>query len=275
MSLAPITSLPSNTYLPKSAHKLADEWRAAEERVRAIRKAQSEATAALPQALVDDAEALKKAVHDGTPLPDGDHEKRARASIEDSKRRLPIAESERDAIGRRLVVVLRDEAARGHIADTAATTVRASLAAYLEALDDAEQKVTEAHRALAAATAALHIVDALDTGSQLRLLQRPPAGLPSFSAARTAAHQLAQQVDALSERKRPRQRHVRLANGREVHVPASLAADFLRDGQVAEWLDGWPPEKPSVQLAGGTSLASHVEDFRNTPTRFTPRGDAA
>ncbi|MBC2867318.1 hypothetical protein H1R13_20800 [Streptomyces mexicanus] len=275
MSLAPITSLPSNAYLPKSLHKLADEWRAAAQLVRDLVQQRSEAQAGISKAKADDAEAFKAAVLAGKPLPDGDNEKALRDRVADCTRRLPVAEAERDAIGRRLVVALRDDDARQHLADTAGTAVRAALAAYLEVLDDAERKVSDAHRALTDATAALHVVDALDTGSQVRLLPKAPAGVPSFAAARTAAHQLGRHLDALNERKPPRQRHVRLTNGREVHVPASLAADFHRDGQVAEWLDGWPPEKPSTRLAGGSYLGSHVEDFRNAPARFTPRGDAA
>lgn len=275
MSLAPITSLPSNAYLPKNLHKLADEWRAMAQLVRDLERQRSEAQAGISKAKADDAEAFRAAVLAGKPLPDSGNEKALRDRVADCTRRLPVAEAERDAIGRRLVVALRDDDARQHLADTVGTAVRAALAAYLEALDDAERKVTEAHRALADATAALHVVDALDTGSQVRLMPKAPAGVPSFGAARTAAHRLAQQVDALSERKRPRQRHVRLTNGREVHVHTSLAADFHRDGQVAEWLDGWPPEESSTRLAGGTSLDSYVEDFRNAPAHFTPRGDAA
>lgn len=270
MSLAPITSLPSNAYLPKSAHSLADEWRAADDRVRDILKQRNDANAAIGQAQGEDAEALKAAALSGAPLPDKENEKATLALIDDSTRRLPHAEAERDRLGRLLVVALRDADARRHLTETAAASAQASLAAYLEALDDAEKKVTTAHRALTDATAALSVIEALDTGAEVRLMPRPPKGAPTFGLARAGVAQLAQQLAALGERKRPRERHVRLTNGREVHVPAGLAADFLRDGKVAEWLDGWPAETPSPRLAGNT-----LDDFRNTPTRFAARGDAA
>lgn len=271
MSLAPITSLPSNAYLPKSVHKLADEWRAADQRVNDILKQRNDANASIGQAKADDAEALKAAALSGAPLPDKEHEKATLALIDDSTRRLPHAEAERDRLGRLLVVALRDDDARRHLTETAAASAQASLAAYLETLDDAEKKVTNAHQALTDATAALSVIEALDTGAQVRLMARPPKGAPTFGPARAGVAQLAQQLAALGERKRPRERHIRLTDGREVHVVASLAADFHRDGKVTEWLDGWPPEKPSPRLAGNALL----DDFRNTPTHFAPRGDAA
>ncbi|QIJ62223.1 hypothetical protein [Streptomyces sp. JB150] len=271
--MEPITSLPSNAYLPKSVHALADEWRAAAQRVKDIRKDHNDAVAALAQAQRDDAEALKEAARTGAPMPDGEHEKATRARIDDAKRRLPVLEADRDAIGRRLVVALRDDQARRHLVDTTATGARAALTAYLEALDDAERKVSAAHRALTDATAVLHVIKALDTGEQVRLLAQPPAA-PSFTGARSDAHKLAQQLAALDERKPPRERHIRLVNGRNVTVPRTLAADFLRDHQVDAWLDGWPPEEPSRPLPSGTP-GHQFEDFRNTPSHFTPRGDAA
>ncbi len=271
--MQPITSLPSNAYLPKDAHALADEWRAAAQRVKDVRKDHADAVAALAQAKHDDAEALRTAARTGAPLPDAEQEKTTRARIDDAKRRLPILEAERDDIGRRLVVALRDDQARRHLVDTTVTGARAALTAYLEALDDAERKVNDAHRALTDATSVLNVIKTLDTGEQVRLLAKPPAA-PSFTGARTDVRQLAQQLANLDERKTPRERHVRLVNGRSVTVPRSLAADFLRDGQVDEWLDGWPPEEPSRALPAGHA-ANRFDDFRNTPGHFVPRGDAA
>ncbi|MGW0293291.1 hypothetical protein [Streptomyces tuirus] len=271
--MEPITSLPSDAYLPESAHALAEEWRAAAQRVKDIRKDHNNAVAFLPQAQHDDAEALKEAARAGTPLPDAEHEKATRARIADAEHRLPHLEAERDSIGRRLVVALRDTKARQHLVDTTTTSAQAALTAYLEALADAERKVNAARGALTDATSVLNVIKALDTGEQVRLLAQPPAAL-SFTGARTDAHKLGQQLAELDERKTPRQRHIRLINGRNVTVARTLAADFHRDHQVDAWLDGWPPEEPSRPLPSG--MAGHrFEDFRNTPSHFVPRGDAA
>lgn len=266
---APVTSIPSNGELPKSVRLLADEWRTADQRVKDIRKDTAEAIAALHQAQLDDAAALKAAVLANEPLPNqGEQEAAVRARIEDGGRRLPIAEADRDIIGKRLAVALRAEDVRAHLVDTTAAKVRPALDTYLSTLAEAERLVREAHQALTQATATIHLIDALDTGVQVRLMPRPPAGLPTFSQARESTALLARQLDALAERKQPRQRHVRLVDGRNVTVPRELAADMLRDGIVAEWLDGWPAEEPSRGVG-----SAELSNFTDAQTRFVRRAD--
>ncbi|MGA5487265.1 hypothetical protein ACPCK1_05785 [Streptomyces pseudogriseolus] len=265
----PIVSLPTNDYLPKSVHALADEWRHADERVKTIRKDTAEAIAQLPQAQLDDAAALSEAVLANQPLPDDRaNEKVVRARIEDGTRRLPIAEADRDDIGRRLVVALRAADVRAHLVTAVTADVRPALETYLAALAEAERAVREAHHALTQATAPLAVVDALDTGAQVRLNPHPPAGLPSFGPAREEAGKLARQLDNLDERKTPRMRHVLLTDGRNVTVPRELAADMLRDGIVDEWLDGWPAEEPSRPTGSGMP-----GNFASTTVRFVRRSD--
>ncbi|GHD13296.1 hypothetical protein GCM10010313_37960 [Streptomyces violarus] len=273
----PIVSLPTNDYLPKHVHALADEWRHADERVKGIRKDYAEAIAALPQAQLDDAAALSEAVLANQPLPDDrENEKAVRARIEDGGRRLPIAEADRDQIGRRLVVALRAEDVRAHLVTATAADIRPALDSYLSALAEAERTVREAHQALTQATAPLAVVDALDTGSQVTLRPASPAGLPSYGQAREAAQRLAQQLDNLDERKTPRMRHVLLVDGRNVTVARELAADMLRDGIVEDWLDGWPAEEPSRPIGGApANIADHFKHNRGQYVPHRDRDDAA
>ncbi|WP_415947744.1 hypothetical protein [Streptomyces sp. KLOTTS4A1] len=270
MSKAPITSLPSNDYLPESVHALADQWRAADQHVKDIRRHHREATSALPDARNKDAEAIKAAAIDGRPLPDPEHETATLARIDNAKQALPIVEAERDSIGRRLVVALRDDQARGHLVDAAAATMHPALAAYREALDKAERALSYRYRMVREATELLHVVEALDTGAEVRLHPKALSGMPDFYAARYGADQVAKQLSKITTRTPPSKRHVRLTDGRVIHVPSSLAADFLRDGKVEAWLDGWPPEQPSPRLPGAPASQAN--------TRFIPRserGDAA
>jgi len=45
---------------------------------------------------------------------------------------------------------------------------------------------------------------------------------------------------------------------------------MLRDGIVAEWLDGWPAEEPSPLLSSHTAGYSN---FSEIPARFVRRSD--
>jgi hypothetical protein len=267
----PITSLPPNEQLPEKVHALADEWRTANQRVTDLERQKAAALASLPQARNEDEQVVRDAVLNGTPLPDGPtREETARRQMADADRRLPIAINERHTIGTRLVVALRAEDVREHLAAQAQDAIRPAVADYLQALADAEQLARTAHQALVRSTPLLGFVASLDSGvSTARVSPAHIPGPPSFDSARQHAQALARGADALSAPSRPKQRHVRLTDGREVHVVASLAADFHRDGKVTAWLDGWAPEEPSPRLAG---LAS-MRDFTSTPTHYTPRND--
>ncbi|WP_406470142.1 hypothetical protein OH738_29415 [Streptomyces hirsutus] len=270
--MEPITSLPPNEQLPEQVHAVADEWRVADQRVTALQQQEATARRSIAQARNDDAQAVREAVLNDTPLPDGPtREEIARKQLADAERRLPIAEAERHIIGTRLVVALRAGHVREHLVTQAQEAMRAAVADYLAALKEAERLARQAHRALVQSTPLLGFIQSLDSGATTA--RTSPAhipGPPSFDTARQHATALARGADALTDRTRPKDRHVRLADGREVHVVASLAADFHRDGKVTAWLDGWPPEQPSPRLS---SLPSSL-----SPTRFIPRserGDAA
>lgn len=246
----PIVTLPPNSCLPAAVHQLADEWRSADQRVKTLETQRAAAHAAIPQARLDDAAAIRTAVLNDAPLPQqGAKEHQQFTRIQDAERRLPVAKHERDVLGNRLAVALRADECRKHLTDQAQHLVRPAVRNYLTALEEAERLVGKAHAQLIASSSLIAVIRALDTGKTVQTMPTQLGGVPSYHKERTAAQQLLDTAEQLTKRQSPNQRHIRLRNGREVHVTADLAAEFHRDRAVIAWLDGWPPEAPAPAVS--------------------------
>ena len=244
-----IFGLPDNTALPERLHDLADQWRKANARLEELVDLADAAEAAIEDAKKADAEAIRKAVVEGTPIPTpGQAEAAARAKLEGFREALPAAAAEVKRISEQLLVELRKDEARHHIAAHAQKVVKPALDAYRKALNTAEKTMREATGQLAQATELLGFLDDLDSGVQFDVSPHPERiPTPDFSEARQTVNRLDEKVDHLDQRARPGWRRARFHNGQEATLDTQTAVDLARAGQIAEWIDGLPPEQVEVE----------------------------
>jgi hypothetical protein len=257
MSRSTVKQIPAdNAAFPKTLLPLVGEWRAAADRARSlqadIRKAQDDVVAAR----VKDADELRSAVLEGsTPPPIKAHEGPADQRLADLRRALRVAESERDRVGRLVAVELHGDDARAHFADYVESEVRPALDAYADELAEAQARIESARARLDSAARLIGFVTTIDAGADVepRLVR---VDGPNWTAATATAAEVGARLDAIGERGRPRMRTVRIsvpgeAEGRRLTVTREMAAEFLRDGRVLAWEDGYAAEAPAP--APGTS----------------------
>lgn len=129
---------------------------------------------------------------------------------------------------------------------------RQALEGYLAALDAAEKAAAAARDAV-------------------RSLKVTLGGVPQLYLRddRVRARRILERLPTPEEYVTPTHRHLRLVNGAHGRFTRQMAAELHRDGQVAEWLDGMPPEQPAKEeLPQGKPLQgwwSPLSSGRHTP----------
>lgn len=232
-----ITALPdTNEYLPAEAHDLADTWRTLTDRLDELDAEHERATATLTDAQAADAEALRAAILAEQPIPpEQEHEKAARAKVDEIEKRHAVLAAERRRIGNQLHPLLTKH--RDEIDRAARELLAPAVDDYRKELETAAQAITQARGRMVRASELLGLAEELhsgfgEAGTQPAVTVKGLDFNPALDEARAIAERVADNTPPLA-----RWRTVRsLKNGAEFNTDPSTARALVQQGE-AEYLD--------------------------------------
>lgn len=224
----PIAAILDNTMLPKTLHKLADAWRAADDAATDADLAFAAAESAITEAPAKDDAAIREAITNGkpSPVPHDQHARQAASDRATAEIRWRLALTAKKDAGDALLAAMVEH--REDIAVLAQHAITKATTTYRAALTKAQDDITKAAGQLASQTELLGLLDEIDTdprnryeiGAPARDIPRPEFGpaLKALNALEAEASDVSNPADRLT---------VRTAGGRLIEFPRDRALELV------------------------------------------------